>query len=154
PVCVGFWWALHRTDAGHSYRNASFFQGAQTVLIPGAIIMAACPIISTSRGGALVALIETGMVAAVFFFAYRRSGWRTKVNIALALSCVLAVAGYWGWQPLRARLKTMSSDDPSGRAQIFENARRIAIDFPVFGSGPGTFGSIYHLYRKSQDQEW
>src|SRR5262245_1779943 len=155
PVCLGFWWALHRGGSSAlSERKARFLQGARILLLPAAIIMAACPIISTSRGGALVGAFEIGLVAAIFLFAYRRSGWRAKLLILLVLLCTLSVAGYWGWQPLRPRLAKTFSDNLSGREEIFENARRMVKDFPVFGSGPGTFSSLYQLYRASPEQEW
>jgi O-antigen ligase len=155
PVCLGFWWALHRgSSAALTEKKDRFLQGARILLLPAIIVMAACPIISTSRGGALVAAFEIGLVAAIFLFAYRRSGWRAKLLILLALLCTLSVAGYWGWQPLRPRLAKTFSDNLSGREEIFENARRMVKDFPVFGSGPGTFSSIYQLYRVSPEQEW
>ena len=155
PVSLGFWWALHRgCSTALTEKKTRFLQGARILLLPAVIIMAACPIISTSRGGAIVAAFEIGLVAAIFFFAYRRSGWRAKLVILLVFLCTLSVAGYWGWQPLKPRLERTLSDNLTGREEIFENAQRMVRDFPILGSGPGTFGSIYHLYRVSPEQEW
>jgi len=53
PVSLSFWWMLHRSNRSHS--------GKHHVLLVCATIMSACPIISTSRGGALVAV---GLLAA------------------------------------------------------------------------------------------
>ncbi|PYI87063.1 MAG: hypothetical protein DME26_07395 [Verrucomicrobia bacterium] len=149
PVCLGFWWALHRNAQIDFFRRRRFFEGARILLLPAAIIMAACPIISTSRGGAIVAVFEICSALTVFLFAYRRTGWGTKSMILLVFLCTLVVAGYWGWEPLRPRLEKMLADNLTGREEVFENARRMAGDFPVFGSGPGTFGSLYQLYRAS-----
>jgi len=33
-----------------------------------------------------------------------------------------------------------------GRSVIYEVGERMAQDFPVFGSGPGTFSRLYPLY--------
>src|SRR5208283_2520082 len=65
PVCLGFWWNLQSQSA---IRHSSFvIRNFHHVLLPCAAIMAACPIISTSREGALVA---AGMlVLAVIFLA-------------------------------------------------------------------------------------
>lgn len=38
-------------------------------------------------------------------------------------------------------------DRMSGRPEIYENARRMAADCPVW-AGAGTFGSLYQLYRR------
>ena len=46
PVCVGFWWMLHRARG--------FRRHTHHLVLLGAVLMAACPIISTSRGGALI----------------------------------------------------------------------------------------------------
>ena len=47
PLCLGFWWTLQRlNDRGSRSHH---------ILLLCAAIMAACPVISTSRGGALVA---------------------------------------------------------------------------------------------------
>jgi len=42
----------------------------------------------------------------------------------------------------------------SRRAGIYENALPIARDFPVYGTGPGSFGSLYQLYRAKPEQTW
>jgi hypothetical protein len=42
----------------------------------------------------------------------------------------------------------------SGREVIYRNARRIAEDFPLLGTGPGSFASIYQLYLEQKDQGW
>ena len=42
----------------------------------------------------------------------------------------------------------------SGRAEIYTNSRQIASDFPAFGTGPGSFRSVYHMYRTETKQPW
>jgi hypothetical protein len=42
----------------------------------------------------------------------------------------------------------------SGREVIYRNARRIAEDFPLLGTGPGSFASIYQLYLEQESQGW
>jgi len=37
-----------------------------------------------------------------------------------------------------------------GRTEIYELGRRIAADYPWFGSGPGTFSSMYEVYRQTR----
>ena len=42
----------------------------------------------------------------------------------------------------------------SARAEIYENAKKITEDYPRYGTGPGTFRAVYHLYRPDITQEW
>lgn len=54
----------------------------------------------------------------------------------------------------KIRLQHLLQDGLGGRAEIRNNARLIAHEFPWFGTGPGTFGSVYHLYRSEPRQVW
>jgi O-antigen ligase len=45
-------------------------------------------------------------------------------------------------------------NDLSGRMEIYRNAGRIARDFPLFGTGAGTFMSAYKLYRGVAFEQW
>jgi O-antigen ligase len=67
---------------------------------------------------------------------------------------IVSFAGYLGWAQLKERLRTVFADDLSGRVEIYENARKMAAEFSWFGSGPGTFASLYILYRTGPEQEW
>lgn len=53
-------------------------------------------------------------------------------------------------EPLTTRLNT----DKSGREEVYAGARRIAEDFPWFGSGPGTFMTLAELYRDEVTGNW
>jgi len=73
PVVVGFWWMLHQTRGRRRI-------GHHWVLVCAGI-MAACPLISSSRGGALVSAAIL-MLAAILLtgthFCSRRAAPRTK----------------------------------------------------------------------------
>jgi O-antigen ligase len=74
--------------------------------------------------------------------------------VLLVFAATLGLAGYLGWEKLAPRLKNIFTDDLSGRVQLYRNAQQIARDFPVYGTGPGTFPWVYQLYRADQNQEW
>ncbi len=155
PVCLGFWWTLHRAYGFHQKRH-------HLLLLCG-IVMAACPVISTSRGGAL---ITAGLVviAACFFLTAHftwAAGSRTNVVVRrLTLGLVLmfflaalAIGVGLGWAKLEPRFEEI----PQGfaaREQIFESARPMAGDYPIFGTGPGTFETVFQLYRGSTNTYW
>src|SRR6266704_931527 len=154
PVCLGFWWKLRRASRFAARAHARLGGGPHVVLLPCAVLLAAAPIISTSRGGALVAFGGIMAAAVLFLSANRRSSSLIRLGIILLLAVTLGLAAYLGWDKLEKRLATIFSDDMSGRVEIYENARQMARDFPLFGAGPGTFPWVYHLYRANAQADW
>jgi O-antigen ligase len=57
-------------------------------------------------------------------------------------------------QRLTDRFQLAFTDKLGGRTEIYQNARQMAADFPWFGTGPGTFPSVYYLYRQDPEQTW
>jgi O-antigen ligase/tetratricopeptide (TPR) repeat protein len=113
-------------------------------------VMAASVLFSLSRGGVL-ALAVAGVGCALL--ARRRSagapagvgGW------AIGLAAVVAVglAGWFGWEPVRARFATLltvkNADD---RTALWRDAARAADGFWAVGSGHGTFIRVETLGRR------
>jgi O-antigen ligase len=67
---------------------------------------------------------------------------------------VILSAAALNWEALQFRLQENSLNSLSGRTIIYENSRRIVDDFPIYGTGPGTFGAVYQLYRTDPEQSW
>jgi hypothetical protein len=155
PVCLGFWWTLNLSCA--SKRKAHHL----ILLCCG--IMAACPIISTSRGGALIT-IGIVILAAVFLpashfllAAHQQQDRRTR---AITLTCLslfftgaLALGFALGWKALKPRMAHIE-EGFEVRQRMYDFARPMAADYPLFGTGPGTFESVFQLYRISTDTYW
>jgi O-antigen ligase len=155
PVCLGFWWTLHR--------SAGLKRTTHHVLLLCGIVMAACPIISTSRGGALVAagilaLAAFFLVATHFLLVAHRQEDKQARKIALVLLVVfftttLALGCALGWSALRPRLAQLE-EGFENREEMYAAAKPMAADYPVFGTGPGTFDSVFQLYRISTETYW
>lgn len=154
PVCLGFWWTLHR--------YAGSGRGKHSLLLVCTALMAACPFVSTSRGGALVAAAL--LFAGALYLALsqlvmpgpdRHSKGRVKSALMVIAFCVAAVGlGYMiGWRALKPRMAELR-EGLEQREEMFENARPMARDYPVFGTGPGTFEMVFQLYRKTTDTYW
>ncbi|MCL5098093.1 MAG: O-antigen ligase family protein [Candidatus Omnitrophica bacterium] len=153
PICLGFWWTLRQKARRAWTKGVRVGSGPQMLLLPCVVITAACPIISTSRGGAIVAAGGLVSTTVLLLLADRRGHWLARLGIFLLFLVTLGMSTFLGWDQLEDRLKHVFNDDWSGRVQIYENARQMARDFPVLGSGPGTFAPLYQLYRKV-GQEW
>jgi hypothetical protein len=155
PVCLGFWLTLQR--AAGPRRNVH-----HVLLFCGAL-MAACPIMSTSRGGAFVAvgiaaLAAFFLVAMHFLFpAHRRESPRTSRwtvgLLVLFFGAALGLGFALGWKSLKPRMGQLQ-EGFAGREEMYDNARPMAEDYPVFGTGPGTFETVFQLYRISTATYW
>ena len=155
PVCLGFWWMLQRAGGLRG--------GVHHVLLACAAIMAACPIISTSRGGALVAvgilvLAVIYLKTANYFSHASRPGDRLAQRSGTAmlwlfLVLALALGLYFGWSSLEPRMEQIG-EGYQVRAEMYKAARPMAADYPLFGTGPGTFGTVFQFYLISPATYW
>jgi hypothetical protein len=155
PVCLGFWWTLRRTDS----RRARTHHW----LLLCAAIMAACPVISTSRGGALVSagILILALIYLVFTSFFNRSeraganppNWRTTGLLILFLAVTVSLGWYFGWAALAPRLEQLG-EGYQNREEMYVAAQPMANDYPVFGTGPGTFATVFQLYRFSDETYW
>jgi O-antigen ligase len=148
PVALGFAWSLHQLQ------KKKLGQGSELVLFPLAGVILAGPMIANSRGGAAIALGEALAVIGIFAYALRRADWRKTAIVGAAILLIICSASALEWQAIQSRLAENSFNSLSGRREIYENAYRIVADFPLWGTGPGTFSSMYYLYRVDPSQMW
>ena len=146
PMALGFWWWLHRTGAKRSRRWSHHW------LLVCATVMAACPIISTSRAGALTGFALL-MVAVGVLISGKRTDGLAKLAVLGVFGLALASGAWLGWQSLNPRLSALS-EGYRDREMIYKTARVIADENKVFGTGPGTFEHVFQLYRQSLDEYW
>lgn len=150
PVCLGFWWTLQRAGG--------LRHGMHHLLLACAAIMAACPIDSASRGGALVAagllVVSVGyLVVAGWLSPAGGRPWFTTLLLGGFLAVALGLGGYFGWEILSKRLEQLPAGY-EGRESIFNDVSKMAEDYPVYGTGPGTFATVFQLYRISNTTYW
>ena len=112
------------------------------------IIMFVAVIFSRSRMGILVAVFTTGLVAVLGQLRARRKTW--LLGIGLFLACALGYGLWIGLGPVLTRFETVS--DPAylkveGRATIWQDTLRVIRDYPVSGTGLGTFELVYRQYQ-------
>jgi len=155
PVCLGFWCALQRASG----LRAKAHHG----LLFCAAIMAACPIVSTSRGGALVAagililalvyLAATGLPTIAGPSNKGSSVWKTAGLLAVFAAAVISLGWHFGWDALSHRMEQLG-EGYDNREEMFTSAQPMANDYPLFGTGPGTFATVFQLYLFSNATYW
>lgn len=155
PVCLGFWWTLHRAGGFKKWRHH--------LLLPCGMVMAASPIISTARGGALVAGGMLGFAALFLLLAPLLLPARPRHSLKVSLLTFAVLGAFFagatllavqlGWEPLEKRMTELQAGY-EGREKMYETARGMAEDFRWFGTGPGTFDPLFQLYRSSPDEYW
>jgi O-antigen ligase len=116
--------------------------------------MAASPIISLSRAGAMVAFLLILGATAAFLFLDQKKPLSHRLGIAFGFLIALAFAKYLSWDALKPRFEAMLQGDLSGREDLFSNAIQMMRDFFWFGSGPGTFNPLYQLFITNPKDVW
>jgi O-antigen ligase len=154
PVCAGLAW-LSAQAANRNRRDGLRKPGtAHLWLAPGAVVMGACPFISSSRGGSLVALGLLPVALIVMLTMTRGLPLRGKVGLGLLFAAAIQVAVVFGWDALEKRFETVFTDDLNGRLAQYKEAEAMAKDYQLFGSGAGTFASVYYFYLTNPQHEW
>lgn len=96
-------WVLHQVARGGRDRQRARWDGPHLLLLPCAMITAAAPIVSSSRGGALLAVALAVACLALLLFS-RRTVSRGMRLLAVGSFAVAAGFGAWlGWEALQAR---------------------------------------------------
>jgi O-antigen ligase len=153
PAVLGFWWACVTRLQRHKTEESSRGQNRVAVLLPCVFIMAVCPLVSSSRGGAIVLAINLVMAVAALLMAQGRSRWPAKALLLLLLAGILGGGGLLGWKALAPRME-MIHEGYAGREGLYVAGGYMARDNALFGTGPGTFETMYQLYRLSEGDEW
>ncbi|MCD4742962.1 MAG: O-antigen ligase family protein [Desulfobacteraceae bacterium] len=114
----------------------------------GALLIITSIFISLSRGG----MIST-CIGLIFFLGLSFKKKASKQNSILIISLII-IAGFsiswFGWHPINDRfssLQTSAGDLSLGRYNYWEDSKGIINNFPVTGSGFGTFSDIYPSFQ-------
>lgn len=154
PVCAGLAF-LSAQAASRDRREGLRLRGhAHRWLAVGAVLMGTCPLIASSRGGSLIALGMLPVALVVMLAIPRAVSIGGKIGLGLLFVAAIQVAVVLGWEALEPRFEDAFVDDLSGRLAAYKNAEGMARDYPLLGSGAGSFASLYYLYRADPDTEW
>ena len=145
PVILGFWWMLGRGLKGRRV-------GFRNYLLPCVLVMAMVPLASLSRAAAVIGLasILAAIVVVLKFGERKRDALAWGISALLAIGLLAGTFVEWGHLGLRFEEPSLDS----GREVIWQNTWKIVKDVPLYGAGPGTFDSVYFLYRPTLNDGW
>ena len=116
------------------------------LLFLGILVMSACLFMTLSRGG-----IMAFGVSALFFacITNKRRSLKKKSLLLVLIGTVIFVAVMLaGWDQLEQRFDELQTERNISRLKVWEESRGIIKDYPVLGSGFGTFEDTYMRYQK------
>jgi len=146
PLGIGFLFSVetsHVRPIGRIHRLSSL-DGKTLLMGFNIIVMILGLIVSGSRAGMLSLLLSLSL-SLLLFNDFRKENKIFKKSV-LMLGLALLWAGWMGTSALVTRFFTIS-EDMKLRWIIWENTIQIFKDFPLFGSGLGTFSQIFPMYR-------
>jgi O-antigen ligase/Tfp pilus assembly protein PilF len=113
-----------------------------------AVLTATSVFLSLSRSG-IVSLCLSMVFFGLMFLSKGSDKKRAVIIIVIGILIVLSV-GWFGWSPIFERfgkLQNAQGDITEMRLQIWKDGMNIIGDFPLTGTGFGTFINIYPKYR-------
>src|SRR5262249_52913665 len=114
-------------------------------------LMLAASLYSLSRGGAVaLACSSVGCGLFAFVTGRRAAGW---AGAALTAGLALGLVAWLGSDALGHRLGTLGNGAlDEGRRPLWERVSRLAYEYPVWGTGYGTFESVEMMTRVPGDE--
>jgi O-antigen ligase len=147
PLSMGFLFSREANRAGRfmGWRHWISSLDGKTLLIGfGVMVMILGLLFSASRMGILSLLLSFSLISLFF-----RSPWK-KGSFSRGSILILGLAVLWAaWIGLDAVINRFftASEGLRGRWVFWVNTFQIFKDFPIFGSGLGTYLQIFPMYR-------
>ena len=124
------------------------------LLVFAIVIMILALLLSLSRGGILAFLFSTAAFFIIIAISRLATGNNKGIKISSFMLTVLIVFFFLIWIGHDTILDRLS--DPASptatRITLYQDTLNISSDFPIFGTGFGTFQHIYRKYKTLDDQ--
>ena len=147
PLGMGFFFsreALHTRRLRGWRQRLSSLDGKTLLVGFGIIVMILGLIFSASRMGILSLLLSFTLIS--ILFKARQWGKGISKTSLLILGLGLLWAIWIGLDAVITRFFTVS-DDMKWRWTVWTDTLRIARDFPIWGTGLGTFSQVFPMYK-------
>jgi O-antigen ligase len=128
---------------------------ANVLLLAAAVVMSLAIVLSNSRSGLVVLGFTAFLFVGLSVISYSRTGYRQPwvgktIRATFLIVTLLAVYIGVGSTIQRFALDDLLQED---RPLYWANTVEIVGDFPLFGTGLGTFASAYNAYEKRGGSE-
>jgi len=151
PVLLAFWVYLQKTPNRGESTGWILHRGK--FLLSGIGLMAVCPLLSISRAGIAILLMNLFFSSAILWVTFRKSSRFSLWRIALGVAIILGIGAVFEWDTIAYRFGQLSWEYLS-RANIYVAGWQMAVDNQPFGVGAGAFSSMYQFYRPSFQDYW
>jgi O-antigen ligase len=112
------------------------------------VIMFVAVIFSRSRGGILAAVFSIVFIGLLAQVKVRRKVW--MLGVFFFLVCAMGYGLWIGLDPVLARFEQTREPgylEMEGRVAMWKDALPLVRDYPVVGTGLGTFGTAFRRYQ-------
>ncbi|MGQ9646964.1 MAG: O-antigen ligase family protein [Thermodesulfobacteriota bacterium] len=153
PLSMGFFFsreALHTRRLRGWRQRLSSLDGKTLLVAFGIIVMILALLFSASRMGILSLLVSFTLISILFRAGQRGKGISKTSLLILGLGLLWAI--WIGLDVVITRFFTVS-DEMKWRWTVWTDTLRIARDFPIWGTGLGTFSQVFPMY-KSFHMQW
>ena len=125
------------------------------LLLAAVVVMALGVVLSNSRSGLVVLVFAVFLFLGLSILDYSRVGFRQPWAGKTVRAVVLAVTALAVWIGVGSTIQRFAIDDllHEDRPLYWSNTAGIVADFPLFGTGLGTFASAYNAYEKRGGSE-
>ena len=128
--------------------NRYFYYGFGSILLVLAVFVSLC------RGG----IISVTLASMAFVILYNtKKLHRARLTLLLMVCCVFLAVSWFGWDIVLAEFNHGFDSEGQirdGRTTLWQDSLNIIRDFPVLGSGFGTFQLIYPSYKTLPDHSF
>ncbi len=113
-----------------------------------AVIMVVAVLLSHSRMGIIAVISSILFIGVLGQVRFRRKVW--SLAVLFFLTCVMGYGLWIGLDPVLARFEQMTQPDflrLEGRTSLWKDEVRMVRDYPLTGTGLGTFGVGFRRYQ-------
>lgn len=138
----------HRTLRQFVQDTAELLLSGKAMLRLMLIIMVSALVMTRSRMGNTAFLASLLVAGALALVLSRRAPRSTMVFIASLLVVDIAIVGAWfGVERTVQRIVESSAQSFAEKGDVIEEALRMVADYPLVGTGAGTFYAVFPHYR-------
>ena len=150
PLVLGFWWVIRQRE----WVRPRFGASNESILPIGVVLMIACPLITTSRTGVAVCVLQIVVLAGYSLVQWRRLPPHIRWSLGIGLAALLGFVAFVGVEPLLKKIRHAEEDKWGTRLLIYEQAHRMIPDFDPWGGGASSFQALSNLYTDPTAQSW